>query len=382
MATLDDLKVGTLAPLLFPIDRAITTSTKLEKLGYDSIWFPDHLMGWIPDSIWTPDITVLSSMQASPHTFPEVSTAIAAHASHTQTLQMGTAVTEVLRKHPAAVAQTFVTLDHISKGRVILGLGAGEAENLVPYGIPFDHPVSRLEESLRVIKLLWDPEKDPNAKINFDGKYVKLEDAVFSLPLYEDKAPPIWLGAHGPRMLNLTGELADGWLPANLPPADYKLRLKQIIEVAKKFGREESAVTPGLFIVTALAEDHEECHEMFKTPIARAWALVEGSWAFEAAGARHPLAERDDGKFYPFLDYIPNRYERDEILAALEKIPDGMMEGTNIHGTDEDVLKKLEEYVDAGLKHVVLWNLTGMMEPSKHFESIALMKKVVSYIKG
>lgn len=378
MASLEDLELGTLAPLLFPIDRAINTSTKLENLGYDSIWFPDHLMGWIPDSIWTPDITMLANMQASPHTFPEVSAAIAAHASHTQTLQIGTAVTDVLRRHPATLAQTFITLDHISKGRVILGLGAGEAENLIPYGIPFDHPVSRLEESMRVIKLLWDSE--PNAKINFDGKYIQLEDAVFDIPLYDDKPPPIWLGAHGPRMLKLAGELADGWLPANLPPEDYKLKLQQILETAKKFDR-ESAITPGLFVVTALANDHEDCHEMFKTPMARAWALVEASWAFEAAGARHPLSKRDDGHFYPFLEYIPNRYEREEILAALEKVPPGL-ENAYLHGTDEDILKKLEEYVAAGLKHVVLWNLTGMMEPSKHFESVDVLKKVVSYIKG
>ncbi len=378
MSSLEDLELGTLAPLLFPIDRAINTSTKLEKLGYDSIWFPDHLMGWIPDSIWTPDITMLANMQASPHTFPEVSAAIAAHASHTETLQMGTAVTDVLRRHPAALAQTFITLDHISKGRVILGLGAGEAENLVPYGIPFDRPVSRLEEGLRVIKLLWDSE--PNAKINFDGKYIQLEDAVFDVPLYDDKAPPIWLGAHGPRMLKLAGELADGWLPANLPPEDYKLKLQQILETAKKFDR-ESAITPGLFIVTALANEHEDCHEMFKTHIAKAWALVEGSWAFEAAGAPHPLATRDDGRFYPFLDYIPNRYEREEILEALDKVPDSLG-SAYLHGTDEDILKKLEEYMAAGLKHVVLWNLTGMMEPSKHFESVDVLKRVVNYIKG
>ncbi|MHA2270748.1 MAG: LLM class flavin-dependent oxidoreductase [Candidatus Hodarchaeales archaeon] len=360
------------------MDRAINTSTKLEKLGYDSIWFPDHLMGWIPDSIWTPDITMLANMQASPHTFPEVSAAIAAHASHTETLQMGTSVTDLLRRHPAALAQTFVTLDHVSKGRVILGLGAGEAENLVPYGIPFDRPVSRLEEGLRVIKLLWDSE--PNAKINFDGKYFQLEDAVFDVPLYNDKAPPIWLGAHGPRMLKLTGELADGWLPANLPPEDYKLRLQQIMETAKKLDR-ESAITPGLFIVTALANDREDCREMFKTHIAKAWALVEGNWAFEAAGARHPLATREDGRFYPFLDYIPNRYTREEILEALDKVPDSLG-NTYLYGNDEDILKKLEEYVAAGLKHVVLWNLTGMMDPSKHFESVDILKKVVQYVKG
>ncbi|MFX0117011.1 MAG: LLM class flavin-dependent oxidoreductase [Candidatus Hodarchaeota archaeon] len=378
MTSLDELKIGTLAPLLFPIDRAISTSTKLEKLGYDSIWFPDHLMGWIPDSIWTTDITMLAAMQDSPHTFPEVSAAIAAHAMQTQTLQIGTSVTDIFRRHPATLAQTFITLDHISKGRVILGLGAGEAENIIPYGLPFDHPVSRLEESLRVIRLLWNSE--PNEKVNYDGKFVKLEDAVFSLPFYDGKAPPIWLGAHGPRMLKLAGELADGWLPANLPPAEYKLKLQQILESAKKFER-ESTITPGLFIVTVLVKDREESSEILKTPMAKAWALVEGSWTFEAAGTRHPLATREDGKFYPFLEYIPNRYEKEEILTALEKVPERMGEESYLYGTDEDILKRLEEYVAAGLQHVVFWNLTGMMDPLKHNESVALLKKVVSYLK-
>lgn len=85
----------------------------------------------------------------------------------TERVPLVSAVVDTVRRHPALLAQTALTLDHLSKGRFILGLGSGESENTVPYGFDFARPVSRFEEALRVIRLLWDTD----GPVDFDGEF-------------------------------------------------------------------------------------------------------------------------------------------------------------------------------------------------------------------
>ena len=94
-------------------------------------------------------------------------------------------MTEPFRRHPATLAQAFVTLDHLSKGRAILGVGSGERENTEPYGMPFVNRVSRLEEALTIVRLLWGSGGEP---VVFDGKVWTLRDALFTTLLYRGPA--------------------------------------------------------------------------------------------------------------------------------------------------------------------------------------------------
>ena len=185
-----DLKIGTEGSFFPPFDKGLATMKKLEEAGYDSIWFADHLMSWVPESIWTPDIVGdLVKYQETPHFYFDAISTLAVAAWNTSKAQLGTAVTETFRRHPAVLAQTFLTLDHLSKGRVILGIGAGEGENTLPYGIKWEKPVSRLEEALKIIKLLWEHQD----KVDFKEDFWTLKDAVLGLKPYEEgKFPPIW----------------------------------------------------------------------------------------------------------------------------------------------------------------------------------------------
>ena len=70
-----------------------------------------------------------------------------------------------------SLAQSFVTLDHLSKGHAILGIGNGESENVEPYGLPWDKPVARIEEALTIIRLLWENVGRP---VDYDGQFWKL----------------------------------------------------------------------------------------------------------------------------------------------------------------------------------------------------------------
>jgi len=382
MTDIHEIKVGTLAPFIFPFEKSVQTAQRIEEIGYDSMWYPDHLMGFIPETIWTPDVTPLSFFQNSPHTFPDPFTLMAAHATVTSKILLGMSVTETIRRHPAVFAQTALTLDHISKGRVIFGLGAGEIENIEPYGLDFTNPVSRLEENLRIIRLLW---SDQVEKKSFEGKYLSLRDAVLTLEPYQEGIyPPLWLGAMGPRMLRLTGEFADGWLPVGLNLPDslerYKKGLNIIRESAKKAGRDPDSVTAGLYAMVCVAQTHEECHELFTKLLAKAWALATSEEPFNAAGVEHPFST-PERRFNALLHYVPTRYSREQTLEALDKVPEKVVEYCLFHGTKDEILGKVENLAKVGLQHIVFWNLTGMIEPTKNRESLEIIKGILNYIK-
>lgn len=118
---------------------------------------------------------------------------------------MGTCVTDPLRRHPAVTAQLAITLDLISNGRAILGIGAGEAFHLNPYGIAWERPISRLEEAVRVIKKLWSEDF-----ADYNGVFFKLKRAVVIKKSVQKPYPPIWIGAMRPRALRVVGVLGDG----------------------------------------------------------------------------------------------------------------------------------------------------------------------------
>ena len=132
-----------------PEDLIIKASIFADRNGFDSVFTPDHLVG-IGIRNW-------SSYEAF--------TLLGAISQVTRRVKLGTCVSDVLRRHPAAVAQFAVTLHDFSKGRAILGLGAGEGMNLIPYGIETKRLVSRLEEGLEVIKRLFEEDR-----VEFSGK--------------------------------------------------------------------------------------------------------------------------------------------------------------------------------------------------------------------
>src|SRR6478736_3527767 len=145
----------------------------LDSGRYHSIWLPDHMVSLWPDSIWTREFTDLATTSPSPHRHLDGMAVAAAAAVLTKNVPLVTGVVDTVRRHPSLLAQSALTIDHLANGRFILGLGSGETENTVPYGFDFAKPVSRFEEALKVIRLLWDSE----GPVDFDGDFYKLHDA-------------------------------------------------------------------------------------------------------------------------------------------------------------------------------------------------------------
>ncbi len=373
MTSLHDLEIGAPGPFLPPFESLIRNAKTIDSLGYASMAFPDHFAGFIPESFWTPDITPLALIQQSPHTYYEMSTIMAACAMVTENTKLLSAVTEPIRRHPVLIAQTFLTLDHISNGRAILGIGAGEIENIKPYGLDYSCQVGKLREALEIIRKIWETHEP----FDYDGRFWVLKRAVMSLrPRIQDRPPPIWIAAHGPKMLKIAADFGDGWIPTLLSPHDYAEGLKTIRKYREKMGK-ANKFTAALWNWCVLDNDESECERMINTPLARAFALLYPSSEWKKIGHEHPFGE----DFYSLRDYIPMNYDRKTVLSAIDSVPEDILHAFYMIGDSETIIKELEEYTRNGLKHIILWNATGMFDLEKTRQSYKVMKEVLEYVR-
>lgn len=166
-----------------------------ESAGFDSIWLYDHLLYRAPSSptrgIW------------------ECWTMLTALAEATERVEIGTLVLCSSFRNPALLAKMAATLDEVSEGRLILGLGAGWNEpEFRAFGIPLDYRVSRFEEALQIIAPLV-----REGAVDFSGKYYRALDCEVLPRGPREKGPPILIGSAGPRMLRLSARYADLWSP-------------------------------------------------------------------------------------------------------------------------------------------------------------------------
>lgn len=323
-----------------------------QLLGVDSLFVPDHYLSFVPRSVWGPELTPAAKLIPSPDAFFDPFVMLGMMAARYRRVRIGTGVTEPFRRHPATLAQAFVTLDHLTGGRAILGLGNGERENNEPYGIPFKKRVGRLEEALAIIRRLWESRGEP---VNFDGAIWRLKDALFATPLYNGRAPAIWLAAHAPRMLALTGRYADGWYPTHkLTPAEYADGLSRIRGAAAEAGRGTAPFEPALQVQLVLGRDRRTALEavMRVAPTAAMALLLPGA-LWSKHGLRHPLAEDFEGfpEFVP-SEVIPAQLEQARRVVTPELIGDGV-----VAGSVDEVVTEIGALIAAGLRHVVLWNI-------------------------
>ena len=335
---------------------------------YHSIWLPDHMVSFWPDSIWTPEFTDLAIASPSPHRHLDGMAVSAAAAVLTKHTPLATCVIDTVRRHPSLLAQSALTISHLSKGRFILGLGSGELENTVPYGFDFAKPVSRLEESIKVIKLLWHSD----GPVDFEGEFYRLEHARMDTELYEGKAPPIWMGSVGPRMLGITGREADGWWPAGTyTPEDYAAKLKVILDAGEAVGRDMSRFVPALTQI-CLVGDEAECAEMLEQPMVKSIILMQTARDLEQFGYRHPMGDSWRG----IHDFDPVRLSREEIIRFCNALDTQAIRDIFPVGDVASVAQKFKGFAEAGMRVFKVMDYGGMAGAKFAAKSAAKVRAV------
>jgi phthiodiolone/phenolphthiodiolone dimycocerosates ketoreductase len=333
-----------------PLD--LSRLDELDSGRYHSIWLPDHMVSFWPDAIWTPEFTDLATASASPHRHLDALAVAAAVAPQTSRVPIATCVVDTVRRHPSLLAQTALTIDHLARGRFILGLGSGETENTVPYGFDFARPVARFEESLRVIRLLWESE----GPVDFTGQFYRLSHARLDTEPFEGRHPRIWIGASGPRMLEITGRHADGWWPAGAwSPEDYANKLRAVRDSAERCGRDPLAIVPA-FAWMCLIGDDAELAEILEAPLVKSLVLQIPAGILEARGFEHPMGPRWRG----YQDIDPGVLTRERIVAMLKKVEPEALLAVLPHGSPRQIAQVLKGYVEAGLRVPKILDYSGM----------------------
>ncbi len=330
-------------------NRALAFVARLSRL--DALWVIDHWQGVIPSAIYGQTFGWAATQNESPHALFDSQVFLGALAGHAGRLRLGVGVTDPIRRHPVLLAQAMLTLAHLTKRPPILGIGAGERENIEPYGLDFSTPVGRLEEALQIIRLCFSHQ----GPLDFCGKYYRLDHAILDLRAPNGKTPEIWIGGQGPRMLRLTGQYADGWYPtAVASPEEYAAKLTLIRDAAQKAGRDPQAITPALFQFLVVAPTEREVQEMLDTKLGRLFALQASSAEWRKVGAQHPFGE----DFRGYVDWVPERYDHQTLQEALALVPPALIGAGLLWGTPEQVAGKLRAFGEVGVRHVSLYPIS------------------------
>ncbi|MGA2664677.1 MAG: LLM class flavin-dependent oxidoreductase [Nitrososphaerales archaeon] len=329
--------------------QAVEDGILAEKAGFDAIWVPDHIVDVNGDKL-------------------EPWTVLAAIAVQTKKVLLSPSVTDTQREHPSRTAHVATTLNHISKGRAIVGIGAGEAMNVVPYGLPWDEPAgraARLEEAIRVIKLLYSSSREK--MVSFKGSYYSLDRAFLSLRQYGPNPPPVYVGAMNARTtLELTGRLGDGWFCWFNTPETFRRKWKIVEESARRAGRDPGAIESCSHLLMALPRNAEERKAAMLG--AKATLLMERR---TLASMGYDLGE----ELLQYQNFTISKEYVASIMKAAADIPDEYVHRCMAVGTLEDVERLVGEFEKAGIKHLVV---ADFLAPATTKRTIRSLSKLIA----
>lgn len=298
---------------LASVQNIVRAATEAEALGFDSVFVHDHV-------VWSSEMhrhhissgaheALLDDQTAD---FYESLTTLSYLAAVTERVKLGVACLVMPTRNPIYAAKQLATLDHLSGGRLLAGVGLGskasyESDEFAVFGVPFKARARMTDEFIEAMREIW---TQPLA--SYEGKYVRFKDAeIFPKPLQEPM--PLWVGGWTDFAARRTGRLGDAWVPGWLSPTEMARGAQIVRDTATENGRDPDAITIAVEKLTVIAKDRD-------TAMARA---------------------------IPTVDTSSNTYERDvdEIQFALDR---------HIFGSVEDVKRRVAEFVDAGVTHFEL----------------------------
>jgi len=239
------MKLGIALPHFGPAastDAIVTVARKAEALGFASLWVLDRLLWPMqPTSKYpgNPRGDMPKPMQSTWD--PLVVLGFAA--AHTEKLFLGTSVLVASYRNPAVVAKMMATLDLLSRGRLIMGLGVGWSQDeFVTVGQRLDERNEQTDEFIEAVKGLWQTDES-----YFAGKHFYVPRCVFLPKPLQKPHPPIWIGGNSARALRRVASYGDGWHPTSrMPVSELTEKMKRIREMAEGLGRKSDQITLSL----------------------------------------------------------------------------------------------------------------------------------------
>jgi probable F420-dependent oxidoreductase len=303
MALKDAIPIGMSLPHRSPepIDMATvrTVAERAEALGFSDLWVTENTL----DHAFSFDPAVI----------------LAYAAAITQRIRLGVSVMVLPVHNPSHVAHQIASLDHVSQGRAILGLGIGREHHYAEFQVPMEHRLTRLREGIDIVRALW-----TQPKVDYHGTIYRLEAAGMVLKPVQKPHPPIWLGGEHPNAVRRAAALGDGWMGSGGSSiASFKQGVQILRAELEKQGR-DPATFPTSKRVFLSADERAD----------RAQAEVR-HWF----GTVYRNAARADG--------------------------------SGVHGTPAQVREQLEALVTAGANHLLVNPVTRYAEQMEALAEVA-----------
>jgi len=279
----------------------IDLAVEAETHGYDSVWL---------NELWgASSVVELTDI-----------------AARTDEVEIGTAILNVFSRSPAVLAMTAATLDRVSDGRAVLGLGTSTKRSVESmHGASFERPVRRAHETIDIVKRLLTADD----RVTYDGEVQSVEGAP---PL--DRDVPVYHAALGPANRRVVARLADGWLPHMVPFSELESSFDYVAETAREADRDPDEITVAPYVPAVVHDDSERAEAELRKHIAYYVGSGEG-YRRAVASAYPDRAER-----------IAESWGAGDRGEAAELVTDEMLGDLGIAGTPEQAREKVQSVTE------------------------------------
>ncbi|HEY5424709.1 MAG TPA: LLM class flavin-dependent oxidoreductase [Ilumatobacteraceae bacterium] len=271
---------------------------------------------------------------------------MAAFAAVTDRITIGSGVVDCWTRNPARLASTFSTLDDLAPGRVVLGLGAWWDPLAAKVGIRRDRPLRVMREVVTAVRALLH-----NETVTFDGEYVHLDGVELDY-VYQERRPkdvPIYIGATGLKMMELTGEIADGVVLNYLVSPEYNQQAIEALQTGlDRAGRKLPDIDRPQLVVCSVHEDRQTAIDMARLMVTQ--YLGQQPHIMKASGVPQSLLDRV-GEVLTW----PATHE--QVVAASKMVPDEIVHMLTASGTPAEAREQVSHYVRNGCTCPILYPL-------------------------
>ena len=275
----------------------------------------------------------------------------------TSSIKLGPGVTNPYHISPAVTASAIATINELSNGRAVLGIGAGDKVTFDRIGISWTKPLRRMREAVEIIRLLHGGKS-----VSYDGKIFKFNGARLD---FKAGNIPIYIGAQGPKMLQLAAELGDGVLINASHPRDFETAKENIDAGLEKAGKSRDEFDVVAYASMSVDKDANKARNASKIVVA---FIVAGSpdIIFE----RHGISMDDVQKVREALN---NAFTKGDWPGVSKAVTDEMIDSFSISGSPDQVIERIKELSKSGVTQVVAGSPIG---PDKK-KSIQLIGKEI-----
>ncbi|SEH02590.1 probable F420-dependent oxidoreductase, Rv3520c family [Nonomuraea solani] len=317
--------IGTLGPVAATHEAQLTLVREAERLGYDSVW-------------------------ASEGYGVDPATTLAWLAAGTERIGLGSGVIQVTGRTAISAAMAATTIDRVSGGRFLLGLGASGPQVAEGWhGQRYARPLAHLRDYVAVVRTALDgrPVEHPGPEIvlplpDSRGKALSMTVSPVRQPL------PIHLAAMGPKAVALAGEIADGWLPIHFPPEHLAESMEHLRAGAALAGRDASRVEVSPMVMAMVDDDADYARDLIRPMLA----LYLGGMGTRGVNFYNRLAHRLG--FGPAAARVQDAYFDGDLGEAMEEVPDELVDALALCGTPARVRERLEAYRKAGATRLIV----------------------------